>query len=358
MKNLIFVPMIGQYENIGDIVLRRPLINWLRSEGSLHLFLGNAPDGYAEGLGVQPNDVVYKSFGAWYIAALQAAATGHAHYAFKPGEIQLSLAGLKEHLSVLPLLVLIRLRGGKVVRVGSGARNFAAWPRALMKPSVLLSQLVIWRDAKTASYIGTGEVMPDLAFSEGDLAIDPQDFKHRKLLVISMRGDRESSGREWIEAVRAYAAREGLSICVVTQVMRDADLSRKLATTLNGELVDWDGHGHDLQEAKLRDLYRKARVVVSDRLHVLIAAYTHGAVPVGMNGYSSDKIDRHFDVIGVKGVTIFTNGMTTPQITDEIDQRLQKGAETVSRLEPARHRLADVRQTLGRLMLGKGYANA
>lgn len=33
MKPSIFVPMVGQYENIGDIILRRPLMDWLQRVG-------------------------------------------------------------------------------------------------------------------------------------------------------------------------------------------------------------------------------------------------------------------------------------------------------------------------------------
>ena len=48
--NNVFVPLVGQYSNIGDIILRRPLARWIQNCGRLHVYTGNAPDGYIEGL--------------------------------------------------------------------------------------------------------------------------------------------------------------------------------------------------------------------------------------------------------------------------------------------------------------------
>lgn len=349
----IFVPLIGQYENIGDIILRRPLLDWLRTLGIVHVYLGPAPDGYEEGLGVQPGDRVYRSFGSWYLAALKAAVSGMAHYAFKPGEIQLSLRGLKEHLVVIPMLMLMRLRGGKVVRVGSGARNFSPLPRALMKPSIALSQLLMWRDGRTASYMGAGEVMPDLAFAEGDAVESHAPMDARNVLAVSMRGDRDLLSDVWQQAVRAYADARGLRIWVVTQVLRDSAQSKSLAMSLGAELLDWDGSAHDKQETKLRELYRRAHGVVSDRLHVLISAYSHGALPMGMLACPSDKIERHFEAVGVTGISLNTAGLGKDAILAYMEQIEANSDRVIAALPAARQRLEQIRSQL-RKMLAPG----
>ncbi|NMF97981.1 polysaccharide pyruvyl transferase family protein [Aromatoleum toluolicum] len=353
----IFIPMIGQYENIGDIILRRPLLDWLRPLGTLHIYVGHAPEGYEKGLGVQPGDHVYRSFGRWYLAGLKSAASGSAHYAFKPGEIQLSVKGLKEHLSVLPLISMMRIRGGKVVRVGSGARNFSPLPRALMTPSVLLSHLVMWRDARTAAYMGVGEVMPDLAFAEGDCVSAHAPWATRDVLVVSMRGDRDHSSDNWQRAVRAYASARGLKVWVVTQVRRDAGLSKALAVSLDAELLDWDGAAHDQHEAKLRALYRRAHGVVSDRLHVLISAYSHGALPVGLMAYPSDKIERHFAAVGVKGIALEVSGLGVEVILEHMIGVESKRDEILAALPIARQRLIEIRRRLENVVV-PGYVGA
>lgn len=339
----IFVPLVGQYENIGDIILRRPLLEWLRTVGVVHIYLGPAPEGYEKGLGVEPGDRVYRSFRCWYWAALRSSLSGTAHYAFKPGEIQMSLNGLKEHLVVIPLLLMMRLRRGKVVRVGSGARNFSRLPRALMRPSIALSQIVMWRDGRTASYMGAGEVMPDLAFAEGDAMENHAPVKTRDSLVVSMRGDRDWVSDVWQQALRAYADARGLRIWIVTQVLRDSARSKSLAVSLGAELLDWDGRAHDKQEAKLRELYRRAHGVISDRLHVLISAYSHGALPMGMLAYPSDKIERHFEAAGVPGISLNTAGLGRDAILAHMEQIEANGDRVLDALPAARQRLEQIR---------------
>lgn len=346
----IFTPSIGQYENIGDIILRRPLIEWLRPAGKLHVYVGQAPEGFEAALGLGASDAVYRSFPAWYLAGLGAAWRGEACYAFKPGEIQLTLKGMKEHLAMLPLLALVRFRGGRIVRVGSGARNFAALPRALMRPSVSLANLVRWRDQRTAEYLGQGGVMPDLGFSDGDTHMATGA---RPWLVVSMRGDRQGVSEDWLDTVRWLSAHLGLKIRVVTQVARDAALSRELAHRLSASLDDWDGTAHDRQEERLRSVYRETRVVVSDRLHVLISAFTHGAHPIALLTDASDKIRRHFAAAGVTGMDLQIDGPPDAAVQEALRLMMAREDELRQSLSQARDSLRAVREEVLRCLAGE-----
>lgn len=338
----IFVPGRGQYDNVGDIILRRQLLEWARPLGTLHIYVGPAPDGYAEGLRITPEDVVYESFADWYRAGLRAAARGQASYFFKPGEIQLTLVGMKEHLSMLPLLLAARARGGRVVRIGSGSRNFSALPRLLMAPSVRVSQLTAWRDQVTADYVGTGSVMPDLAFGEGRPPAE-LDAAGRDAVVVSMRSDRPLPDDAWFTGVRQLAAHRGLGITVVTQVFRDRDRSKELAARLDAELLDWDGTGHGPHEERLRRLFSRSALAVSDRLHVLIAAFTEGAVPTAPFGSGSAKIDRHFQAAGLDGVSVDVTGLDADGVEAVLAAALDRREEVFAALETARADLARVR---------------
>lgn len=350
MSKKIFVPGVGQHENIGDIILRRPLINWLRESGELHIYVGASTIGYDRGLGIQPQDVLYHSFIKWYFSALWQAIKLNAHYAFKPGEIQLTILGLKEHLGMLPLLAILRLTGGKVIRIGSGARNYSPLPRMFMMPSVLLSNIVMWRDSVTTNYMGSGTTMPDLAFVEGVNQAEHLPLIERNILVVSMRGDREHPSDEWLEAVKLYADQQSLSVVLITQVLRDSALSKKLADKLGAGLIDWDGENHDVQEKQLRDLYARTHTVVSDRLHVLITAYTHGALPIGMLSYASDKIKRHFDAASVNNICIFTSGMNKNAIFDAMQTVFKNRSTTLSALSATREKLLAIKKQVSVLL--------
>ncbi len=365
----VFAVARGQYENVGDVLLRRPLLRWAR-EGAdrLHVYVGTSPDGYDEGLDLRPDDVVYRSFARWYAALVRAAWAGRASSVFKPGEIQLTLVGTKEHLVMLPAAALVRARGGVVLRVGTGARNFAPVPRALVRPSVALSTYTRWRDERTAAYLGGGPAMPDLGYAEGAdaatlrAARDGQDG--RDVLVVSLRADVEVAPRPYpspavLDAIRRYAAAHGLRTWVVTQVSVDDERSHRLAADLDAELLGWpDPTGHDQQEERLRALYRRTRVVLSDRLHVVIAALTEGAAPVSLQLDASDKAARHLTPIGVPDVTVDVTGLDGDEVLARVTAAAAHHAEAIDALLDARKRLDDVRDDVVRLLTGAPPAGA
>lgn len=354
-KRDIFAVGRGQYENIGDIILRRPLLDWAREAGTLHVYVGDSPDGYDEGLGLQPEDHVYRSFRRWYAALLRAAAAGTAHSVYKPGEVQLTLIGMKEHVAMLPAASLVRLRGGTVSRIGVGARNFAPLPRALMWPSNALSSYTRWRDDRTARYLGHGPAAPDLGFHEGmtdaELAEAIPEDAARDLLVVSLRADDEVAPRpyprpEWFDGIRRAATTLGLRICVVSQVSVDDERSELIASELGGaEVVGWpEPRDHGPQEERLRAVYRRTAVVASDRLHVLIAGLTEGAAPVGLQLDDSDKISRHFSTIGIEDLTINSTGLSGDELAERIVAIARRRPEQVKAVLKARERLRETKR--------------
>lgn len=360
----VFAVGRGQYENIGDIILRRPLLDWVRESGQLHVYVGRSPPGYDEGLGLGVADVVYRSFWKWYFALLISALRGTASSVYKPGEIQLTLSGMKEHVVMIPAAALVRLRGGTVSRVGVGARSFSPLPRAIMWPSNALSNYTRWRDHCTAAYLGFGPAIPDLGFGEGlddsEIVDAMADTSTRNLLVVSMREDTEVAPRPypdmaWFDGIKSFAESAGLLIWVATQVSVDNDRSRRLASDLGAQLLEWpELSNHRAQEAELRKLYRRALVVASDRLHVIIAAFTEGAAPVGLQLDDSDKVSRHFSTIGIHDISLNTQGISAQQISSSLAMIANRRKPMLERLLEARFRLQQVRaELIGVITSGK-----
>lgn len=337
----IFVVATGAYDNLGDIVLRRVLLQWLKRTGPLHVYVGRSPAEFDQGLELSDNDRVYHSIIRFYLAGLRAAARGRAHYVFKPGEIQMSIQGLKEHVGMLPLVAAVRLTGGKAVRVGTGSRNWSRLPATLLRPSIWLSNLTYWREADTARYMAAGEIMPDLAFAAGsDLQSGARKTEKRDRLAISMRGDKEFPSAAWIEAIKTFAKGHQLRLVVVTQVKGDGARSRQIARLECAECVDWKvGDSSQALEGKLRAIYRESAVVVSDRLHVLILAATEGAVPLGLVTNASGKIGRHFDAAGMSHIELDTRERTTRDMLDQLEAALGRRDELSQALEKARAQL-------------------
>ncbi|WP_432524052.1 glycosyltransferase [Kineococcus sp. SYSU DK006] len=353
----VFTVGRGQYENIGDAILRRQLIDWVRDAGPLHVYVGRSPAGYDECLGLRPGDRGYRSLAAWYRAALREALRGGASYVFKPGEIQLTLAGMKEHLVVVPLLAVLRARGGRAVRVGVGARSFAPLPRALMRPSIALSDLTRWRDDATAAYMRTGASMPDLAFGEGSADEELAVPRRRDALVLSLRGDGERPypSPQALAGLREHAERHGLSIWTVTQVLKDDERSHRLARDLGGQVLGWPGAtGHHEHEAALRELYRRTELVVSDRLHVVIGAFTEGAVPVAGLVRPAPKLERHLSTIGVHDVALDLSADDAGAVAERLEQLSARREELFELLAQARTRLGAVREEVLEVLRSAG----
>lgn len=358
----VFAVARGQYENIGDVLLRRPLLRWAREAGRLHVYVGASPAGYDEGLDLHPDDVVYRSFARWYRELLRAAAAGRAASVFKPGEIQLTLVGTKEHVVMLPAVALVRARGGAVVRVGAGSRGFAPLPRLLVRPSIALTTYTRWRDERTAEYLGGGPAMPDLGFAEGaddaTLAAARDDAGDRDLLVLSLRADADVAPRPYpspaaLDAVRRFAADQGLRVLVVTQVRVDDERSHRLAADLGAEVLGWpEDVGHDVQEERLRAVFRRTRVVLSDRLHVVIAAFTEGAAPVAYQLDGSDKAARHLATIGVHDVTVRADDRPADELVAALTAAASRRAQALDALLVARARLRAVRADVLRVLGG------
>lgn len=342
----IFIPLIGQYHNIGDVILRRPLAKWLRGCGQLHVFTGNAPESYVRALELDNNVKIYRSFKNWYWKAFRSSFNVRSAYIFKPGEIQLSLSGMKEHLGLLPLMVWIKLFHGYIVRLGSGSRNFSSFYRTLLKPSVMLADYVFWRDSATAKYLKEGAVMPDLGFYEGSDINDFLPESERDLLVVSMRGDRELISKPLCDVISAFALSHGLKIVIVTQVEIDSQRTSELASMLDAEEINWNGSGHDIQETKLRNLFARSAITVSDRLHVLVAAHTEGSIPAGIQTDASDKIQRHFDVININDASIPSVGLTKKSLLAHLQNRFSSRQSDMQALKNARRDLDNIREIL------------
>lgn len=297
----IYLPLIGQHDNIGDVILRRELLCWIHDLGDIHAYVGRSTKDYDEALGLTLSDSVYRNAGRW-VRNFLASATRRRNvsYIFKPGEIQFEVKGLKEHVGLLPMVGLTRARGGAVVRVGVGSRASRGLASRAVRPSVWLSNKSFWRDDVTRAVFGHGDVIPDLGFGQGmqdeDLLLS--NSESRSLLTVSLRSDRPYPPAKWFVAVRNLAGELNLNIVVVTQVARDNERSKQVAEQLNAKCIEWHGGGHWEQEERLRAVYRNSQLALSDRLHVLIAAVTEGAIPVAGAGDQNEKIARHFRSAG------------------------------------------------------------
>jgi polysaccharide pyruvyl transferase WcaK-like protein len=346
--NDILVSGKGQPDNLGDSVLRRGLLDALRRHGDLVVSVVDLPDAYLSGLGLQPQDTVVASRSDWQQRVARSCLSG-CLYAFNAGEAQQTREYALAYLKMLPLLVVNRLRGGRAVHVGFGLRApDRTWGRA-MRPVLAACQEVAWRDADSRQWAGVGTVEPDWAYACGTPDDDAgrRPWAERDVLAVSLRFDRAAPGPVWFDVLRTVARDAGLRVVAVPQVERDIPRAREIAAELGGDVLEWDGHDHAVNEARVRAVYGESRLVVSDRLHAVIMGHTEGAVPIGFGTQSVSKLTRTLAPVGLRDVTFSQDDVDVAEGARRVHAALERHEEIVGYAAAARDRLDALAARLG-----------
>ncbi|MGY1594297.1 glycosyltransferase [Geodermatophilus sp. SYSU D00708] len=336
----VFYWCAGQDDNIGDIILRRRMLQTLQKLGPCHVYVGSASHGFIDALELRRCDRAYASFAGW-LGAISAHALRHrAFFAFNPGEVDSDpIQGLM-HLATCPVLALVRLRGGTVFRAGVGLRTWKPVWGNMIRLTARLSTVNLWRDDSTRDVVGRGGVAPDWAF---DLTETTRaEGRTRRRLTVSMRGDEAEFSPQALSAVRALADSNSLQVTVVSQVVRDNPSAVSLGKLLDAEVVTWSDRDHAAQERLLQEIYRESRVVISDRLHVLLLGVACGAVPLGLMEHDDRKVRRTLEAAGLRNWSKDVRGLSTAEMTAWASSRMSAESELERAYEAARHMVRDI----------------
>lgn len=343
----VMASAVGQYDNVGDTVLRRGYLTHLRTLGRLTVYVGDKTDDYISGLGLLPDDEAVRDPRAWRRRVSRQLLSGRGVYAFDTGETEVRRPFALRYLRLAPLLLVHRLRGGTAVLTGVGVRESHRW-RLPISAVLRLCRVVSWRDEPSRRMMGIGSVTPDWAFALGADAETLRDAEApRPFLAISVRQGLSHAARErpddtWVKKVRDIADALALEPVVVAQIERDGELARDLAARLDCDAVAWLDDDHARQEDRLRATYRASALVLSDRLHAVVIAATEGAVPVALSSGPMDKTSRTLAGAGIHGTSVARDLADPDAALAVIRAALARRNEIVDAVVSARERLDDV----------------
>lgn len=355
----ILASAVGQYDNVGDTVLRRGFLDHLRTLAPLRVFVGDKSDGYISGLGLHTEDEIERDPQAWRSAVASSLLGRGGIYAFDTGEIEVERRFALRYLKLAPLLAVNRLRGGAAVQLGVGVRRPTPWRRPIA--GVLrLCDAVSWRDEQSRRMMGLGSVTPDWAFALGaraEVLLDEELARPR--LAIAVRQGLSHMARDrptdaWVHTVSAMAERLDLEPVVVAQIKRDGPLAEDLADRLGCDALTWLDDDHATQEARLREVYRQSRLVLSDRLHALVIAATEGAVPLALSTGSSDKVTRTLEGAGIARTSVSRDLEDVAAVDRTVDDALTRREPIMRAVVDSRSRLGEVTEALRTRLIRKG----
>ncbi len=309
-------------------------------------YTGEGPDSWLTQLGLPSDAIVLRgktSVPRWL--RLLVAAPRHPVLVFEAGEIPLDRGNELRELVFLAETLIVRLKGGVVVRPPRGIRA-PSWPAlGIHRLAARLSQVTLWRDDATLATARCGRLAPDIGFSAGRRA--GSSWSERSELLVSLRGARPLPDTEWVAAVRAAAREAGLTIRTVVQVREDEDRSRELARLLGGEFEAWGETDPVIHEERLRQRYDGAQLVISDRMHVLVLASLSGAIPVELVPAPTAKIAKAFAAIGVHDVSVDSVG-DPDRMRAALAPTSERAEEISERVRVAEATLADVQDRIRR----------
>lgn len=301
---VVYAWLTGEQTNVGDSLLRRPYIEFLSRIGPVQAWVRHSSPDFLANAGIHRVRHAEPSFARWYGRLVLSALRQRTVLALNAGQAPSTPTAPIAAAALTLAAGLVRLRGGYSLWLGGTVPATAK--RAERAAYSLLARrvtVVRWREPGASALTGRlAPVSPDWGFSLG-AATEHWDGRNRDVAAFVLRGDRAYPTRRWLDWAKASLAELGLRAVVVVQVRQDRERADRLATDLGGEVLPWDeADGHAEQEARVRALYRRARITIGDRLHGLILAATEGSVPIGWVETSTGKIRAHFDAVGLEYV--------------------------------------------------------
>lgn len=349
----------GQDDNIGDSILRRGYRRSLSELGPVTTWVGNASSSYVSGLGSTDSTCEFlSSFRHWYGCALRSSLKRKTVIAVNAGELSVSGKGAVRMISLLPLLLVSRLRGGGGLWLGASIPNHRPEVRFAYAWVAGLCKEVRWRESESQTTGRRTGLMPDWGFGLGsshhDLSIGPP----RRKMGIVLRGDRTPPDDAWLNWLANTCKGLGIEPHIVVQVERDSELGHALATSLSAQITPWLGEGHAQQEAAVREVYRQCEIVVGDRLHGLIVAATEGAIPLAWTQGAGPKARKHFEVVEMEWVGQYSGVIATdyPELDTETVSKLR--SRLMKTLEASRTELEGVEKSLKEIFMLTGPSTA
>jgi hypothetical protein len=335
----IFLSVSAQEENLGDLILRKAIVDWVRSNGdTTHVYVGSMPAPYIAALNLDGFHI-YDDIKAWTLALARYAVRGPSGFVFSPGQQGLVFrrAEFVHAIANVGLALLVRIRGGVVVKIGRSLEGSNIAMLTLERILRGLSTHYWLRDPRSGRTLGGRfETIPDVAVV-AERAVVRTGFTAdaRKYAVLSFRHDRDLP----LDVISEYvetASEIGLTPILVTQVWKDDQKHAELAATLGIQHLAWADRDHAQQHRRVERIYDDAATILSNRLHSLILGWNSGAMPIGHSSPSDRKIRDHMIELGLRDFVVSSGMEVSPLVRRAVQASTRDQLDRIHREATAR----------------------
>ncbi|MCR9063524.1 MAG: polysaccharide pyruvyl transferase family protein [Cytophagales bacterium] len=319
MKRTLFYKGYTQYENIGDLLINKALLNHFRKFCKIIVSDDKGmPEQYVKGLGLNDNERVTSGYSSFYAILLQSAFKNflikkeQVYYLASPPGHQFEnsfVVGLKYLLSGFYYMFL-RVLGVRIIKIGFSIGPLSPMGKIGERFRSKFVNYYFVRDSISLQFvkdlgIQKAEFFPDLCWTyspsgEGNLSSPVENGKEKFKIMFSFReavhsdSSNEEYGEGLLELLKAIVLEYKDAFCfeIVYQVTPDFEFSR-LAYDKLGSLGDVSFREKQIhiEEASY---YAQAALVLTNRLHVALLAQKFGCLPIIVT-----DIDKHVKIKGI-----------------------------------------------------------
>ncbi len=312
-----------QYSNAGDALINRELLRLLRGYGSLEVASAGAPDSFLEEILVQPEEVVCHSklrlMAKLILRAASSWRSSRQYLVLTPGDPPGGIASGDLVRAVLfPLLWLLRVRiikvGASVSRMDDRRLRLESWLSRFMHFYGIRDDGSVGRADRFG--FSNHEYCPDLAFN---LHMKEGGAGGRSTLI-SLREDNlnpteveQLHGRVRDLVFELADGSADADIGFISQVTRDDEPMKRLSHAWRGS----EEYAFAINSISgLESAYSGARLVISNRLHVILLAASCGAMPVCVpTGNKNRKITDLLSSVGLGSLIATGSSLgTSPEV--------------------------------------------
>ena len=308
----VYISFRTQFENLGDCIINWLLMKKLAETRDVHILCSSTPAWLRTRLQSHSRFFVYENSAKWYQRAIQELVAGKHRlvFQFKPGHYATDgFRGNVKSVAMMGFTALCYVCGIKFRRMGVSlgkqtklSRLAESWMGSIHDPYCLRDH----ESVETARKIGIekAKYSPDMAFL---LPYDDSDFESRRKMAICFRKrpwTEDGAKRKRLEqGVKEIESTHDFSSVIVSQVSLDHELLASFAVSMECSAVMFGQS--ESSAAEIFDTYRQCQYAISNRLHCLVFAWAHGAIPIPVVDPNHDqKVIDLFNTIGLSDLLI------------------------------------------------------